>query len=301
MGVWADWIQAIGVVVSLAIAGIRYYQIKRSTALEAIEQMLNLADEFHLLLDDEFRYKVVQSQNEIDESKRLRIDYNYMQQEITGFEQEFRGDLKDLWSKLALASPILFRHKYEANVRNTLNNATNIRRKLKTLINYLQQENRDQIQQHKNEVVKLLIAFAENLSQLAVAEKLIRDKTALTELFSSLTDYHDINKRIVAEVGAYVADMETPATFLYRFWKNENELSWINSADGVVINPRERELHAKLYPNDKELAIRKEIIRDALKSYSLLEQSESTKFTFSKDKDNGFFVLTKKVTPATAQ
>jgi len=280
----ADWIQAIGVVISLLIAGIRYYQVKKNTALESVKQMLNLLDEFDILVDDNFRFKV--SESVVTDKKEMIADYQYMQQEVITYEAEFRNDLKELWRNMSAASFVMFNREAKGNTANsvsdTLNNAAVVQRQLKNVLHAVQQNEMGDIQKIKNMAAKSLLVFAKDLTQLAVKEKLVHDDETLSQLYSSLAYYVGPNREIIKLIEKYLDQEKKSVTTITELYDAKSD----EIKKTLPITPVQKQLYqavytqknhyikvdSEKYKEQREEHDCKALIRNAAKSYYLIGQ-----------------------------
>ncbi|HBF74859.1 MAG TPA: hypothetical protein DDW71_06330 [Lactobacillus sp.] len=176
----ADWVQAIGVLVSFAIAGLGYIQARRSAARTALRRILNLADEFTLIIDDDARYKYFELSTD-----HQSIDFNIWVNEVENFNSEFRDDLNALWEALDnLRFLPWFKDKYSA----TLNSGNLVRKTLERMLFILQTKKIKSVQHQKEFTAKALLTFSNDLCDLASNTKLIPSNN-LKNSYESLQCY----------------------------------------------------------------------------------------------------------------
>lgn len=184
----ADWVQAVGVLFSFAVAGLGYIQARRSAARTALRKILNMADEFPLLIDDEARYKYF----ELSQDEHKDFNYEIWVKEVEDFNDEFRTDLNNLWG--ALDNLRLFpwsKDKYS----DTLNSGNLVRKALERMLFILQTEDIKNVQNQKEFVAQVLLKFSDELYRFADTTKWISSNN-LADLYQSLKCYVK-NKEVI--------------------------------------------------------------------------------------------------------
>ncbi|MFD1433190.1 hypothetical protein [Lacticaseibacillus yichunensis] len=186
----ADAIQALVVILSIGFGAIRYFQGKRSKARLALIQMLNLLDEFPLLVNDaeRFKYKESQSQHGDDRlGQAQEPNWADMVEDVKRFREEFRTILNELWSTLD-ASQVFF-HRTDTETLTVLNNSTNVMQALSVLISDLTEGSYDHLQNQKELVRTYLTQFAEALCSLAAKKKVFQTSAEGAQYYPVLSDY----------------------------------------------------------------------------------------------------------------